>query len=1534
MVRHTDRNSSSERARFRNVMDNPQNENIAKDIFDILEAAHPDKQWEDIIVAEENAINEWAWTWLLQGLNSKNALDFWFFWHENFSLEELWLLNLNKIPWLDVSDDMRVWIENAIVTAIKTEFSHGLERDTARKFNDIVKYHNTTLSELLITIDLFEKQLNWEEKSKYLKFKNNFVLTFYQIKNHLAPINDASNNNINENLDTKSFSEWTESQQKWFDYLFSKLILSRLHSRVDGINSLAENIANSFSLPLSLSVIPQSEEFGLWENGYESLRQYAKDNFPELYEELANATAEQLEEIYWKIYLNKVNQSSPELADVLGILYENNFDTAILNTDEVKRNAFISKIAELRLNAMEKSWAIELFWNDSEQFKQFFMDLFDFSKNEISVNGVTLQVEKKLDWGEIPELKNLSDFLNARELPITFTIKWVDGLNLSSDDRILFNKLFQENIVDKTETNPDWTPGASHQEIVLERSKIWKLLVLYLMWKPSVVESYDPESEQWKKIDNFFRSLDREVAVDKSKRELNEEEKKEKREWENGDGEENEEWEADDEVQNENSERERIMSLWNNLKWDQAPEWEDSFREWAVFYYPFWTSVLPPKGENSKDWMKFYIKDVDWNRWMIKYRTNGFEYKLPWGYENKDGEMPISVFSKRFLEKEPEIWGAPFKLLSSKTNFEETFKDFSQQWICSSSIFWDAEFDNGKLMIRNRGLDWDEHYEKVEYFSSGMGVPDEEKVIYKVDWNWDWTVSVKAVPQEYKRKMSYPDFLIFLNEKGLTPKTERMAEAEKMKIKDIVSHTKTTWKWVSIWSIIYSFKNIWKTINDWMNNYQKKQDEDCLNWLVWKWVYDKIWKALGWMSPALAEAAMQAQDKAEKWMDKAIWEWIDSWLKEFSSLADFANFFEKWQDAPSWQKFRQLNKILKANGFNTLKDVVSSWTFVWENDNLRPIIAAAMIANIKKWAWLYRWLANQDNQCLWIRCLLWPDHYRRYLEMRQQLENDIKQAELSGDWGKVKQLSDLLVQSETTYIINCIENSHGKDQYFWAPSDNNTQALKLLYSNEFASQLGSAVDEGIWEAAMDKWYSWTKKYNLFDPVNKEVEKNITSWRIDRWLWNIERLWEVAVNDSDFVNLNVAMTFVTLTWILNRKEGKNVRTRFDWLARAYMLPSAFFWEKNENQRNAWYILDKCGCWFTEAMAAEWITMQQFMSSSDDVPYKKLYWALQKWWRANASQIDSFFESLKTTEQKDPILKKVSDILWEPNPDSISPKWRWKPKITWHYALLASPESIRQNKGYDRDGFSWDTDERNDKAAFWKSLLTSLKNAEKNNGSIKFFLNEFKLLFNYEWFWTGNDEENNRMIQMIREVRDRAWKPIVFQVPEWWRSIDIPSNFVYSSDDYKHLIWYMFKWRVLNSWSSAPPKQVDDVLSFFVRYFTEHFEEISWNNALLQDVFPVRENLPVKKLVPWSEYQDNIQGDNNYFDFTPDSDDADIDSKDAEKWKKAMKKLKKKHYRRSDEFYNDEFISLQKNLKRKWISARSLAELGWEQWVTIK
>jgi hypothetical protein len=41
---------------------------------------------------------------------------------------------------------------------------------------------------------------------------------------------------------------------------------------------------------------------------------------------------------------------------------------------------------------------------------------------------------------------------------------------------------------------------------------------------------------------------------------------------------------------------------------------------------------------------------------------------------------------------------------------------------------------------------------------------------------------------------------------------------------------------------------------------------------------------------------------------------------------------------------------------------------------------------------------------------------------------------------------------------------------------------------------------------------------------------------------------------------------------------------------------------------------------------------------------------------------------------------------------------------------------------------------------------------------------------------------------------------------------------------------------------------------------------------------------------------------------------------------MRNRKKKYYRRSDLFYNDELLQLQKGLKRIGVSAKSLAELG--------
>ena len=54
----------------------------------------------------------------------------------------------------------------------------------------------------------------------------------------------------------------------------------------------------------------------------------------------------------------------------------------------------------------------------------------------------------------------------------------------------------------------------------------------------------------------------------------------------------------------------------------------------------------------------------------------------------------------------------------------------------------------------------------------------------------------------------------------------------------------------------------------------------------------------------------------------------------------------------------------------------------------------------------------------------------------------------------------------------------------------------------------------------------------------------------------------------------------------------------------------------------------------------------------------------------------------------------------------------------------------------------------------------------------------------------------MIQMIKDVRERAGKPISFKIPNGSREETIDSNSQYSHEDYKYLIWYMFKGRVLS------------------------------------------------------------------------------------------------------------------------------------------
>jgi hypothetical protein len=160
--------------------------------------------------------------------------------------------------------------------------------------------------------------------------------------------------------------------------------------------------------------------------------------------------------------------------------------------------------------------------------------------------------------------------------------------------------------------------------------------------------------------------------------------------------------------------------------------------------------------------------------------------------------------------------------------------------VCSENLFRDAQFEDGKLKLIELNTKGKEITEEVKYFGyDGDGDP-KKAVLYETKWNSDHTVTVKSTnflnkegeARYHEKKMSYPDFLIFLQEKQLTPKTAAIAEREKQKIDDIHSSQHRKLKRVSIHSLVFSVKNIWKKINDGVSNYQKSQDEACLDWLT------------------------------------------------------------------------------------------------------------------------------------------------------------------------------------------------------------------------------------------------------------------------------------------------------------------------------------------------------------------------------------------------------------------------------------------------------------------------------------------------------------------------------------------------------------------------------------------------------------------------------------------------------------------------------------------------------------------------------
>ena len=1474
---------------------------VVQELFNTLRSPDPMQNIDAFTSDLENKIDVNADRGILTQISATNSINFSFLSTEVIHLDEIKTSDLTNISGLQDPNLLRIF-ETALVKLIKNKLWSAVPGAVKRAFNQAISYH-TTLIPLINAIEQFTDTFNKEsERNEYKKLISDFKFTYEDIRQSLA-----SEGFDTSALQTGDFQSRTPDQKKLFDTMLSRTVVKRLQNRVNLMDRLITDTKDVFN-----NVLPP---FHVIFNQYPFDREQLKTKYPTEFQNIEHMETQlsreeseegrkllsaQIEQKFREIYLHDLQISKPILANILQKLYTHQFDFSTLTTAE--SSELFSELAKMRLEQMLSETQIrEIFDLNVVNFEHFFMNLFDLNSSNLQIGRYSFPIQKTVLGGARWTLTSPWDMLNEKDLPLEFKISGLNSDQISLENRQMIQKLFKNQISDDLDS------------VVLKGKEIWKLMYLYLMGKWDILDIYNPRNAK-PLLDTFTGKTD----VDPNKPSIYKP---------NREGPQN----PEDQEKPEGTPLGEIFSARDAMAGEKSADPDHGLRPWAIIYFSKDESILPPYGDPSKEWMRAEITKVDLDEKdpKITVKFYGTEMSL-WAEEGKELTFD-SVNFKNLISKSENsnLSTDSIRLLSSKKTFKEAQEALSKAGI-KPQILEQMQLENGKFVMDVVDESWKASKQEVNYLTATDDVPDpnssamkKNPVIYKIKPNADETVSVESdlldmewEKKRYERKMSYSDFLLFLNEKNLTPKTEKQLEADKKAFEDIPSTTKRNWKRVSVQSMIYSIKNVWKNLTSKIDEYYKEQDEACLDWLVSSvGIYKMVGNSLSWI-PSVKSAADKLHydqlSKAEKNTRKS----IEDWIWKFKWMQDFSALFETGVDNPSGMTID--SAIGKGN---TLKKILLSGKSVVEDGSLRPIMAAAMIANIRQGKGLYRWLSNYDNQGLWVKCLLGDQHHQRYMKMRQDVLDRIKKPGTPD----ADQLQDRLKKSEIDYIVNNINNANG-GQDFGSVNDGNKQVLKQLYSSNFAWELNNAAEEVFWRKSIDGAYSKIT-HNNFNLAAWDFKRFIKSSRIESALANLKKMGDLARSEQHKNQLKMALSYITLSGIMNRYGDKDVRKWFDALARAYMVPTAFFAKKRENQHNARHLLDKVDAVppFREAMKSKeaitenWPAQKSLQESDFSMNAQSVeYWALldklRAWRWQNTKKIDDYFIGLKSKDASlDPIERKVQDQYREPSGDRVDDDRAKNPSITGNYALLAAPDVIEQNKDYNREGFGWKTiDERNDKADFRKKILSSLNDAKSKNIKPEFFLRQFLVWFNKDYFSPTNYPEIVSWIYTAKKVRQRweGWT-MSFTVPGNNLTIRIPSG--YRKRDAKDLLYYLFKGNVLNARGYPPPVEFEKVLDFFVNYFDEKLENI--NDDALSYAFwadDVKQGKNMKLwLIPRDEY--NAKVDRNSLEnfWIPQKNQSEED------------KRKSKYYREWDLFLNKKLLDLERRLNSKGINAPVLS-----------
>ncbi len=1449
----------------------------------------------------ENLQWEIDWRWgqgiLFQMANPNNHvmrdLDFLELRNEVIHFDELSTIVQNG---MQMPNNSPMWasFESVLVDEITREFKQLIDQSPALKplKSDFMAHISGVRSpEVLISlIEGFASNLNnANQKKEFQKIIKDYKISFSTIAQRLQA----------KWLDMSSlqnpYTQWSAENKVLWDGILSQLVIGRFQGRVQDLNTLVEWSIGVFDRALPTFAI----FFEKYPFDYQALQQ----KYPEKWKEIEalqtqageakdDATLEQINQqiqnLEFSLYLQSLSEQNAQLAQVMQKLVASNCDFSKLSSAEL--DCLMKEIVDITIDKYKDKNLIKVFEQmGGSGFETFFRELFDMSKTSLKLWGVDLPITKKIIGNTAYNLQNLEDFAQM-DLPLEFELKNIDQAGISVENRASLEALFEDEM------------SEDKKSIKLWGRDIGKLLYLWMMSNQDKwFENFERKELLDKGISNLFSEPDQavnRVELEKLKDQLQDEESPEEL---------IEKWVKE------------LNDFWKGIKGGGSETWP---QVWDYLYFEdsALDSMIPPYdvgwGDGSQEKVRMEITRVDNETGKISFKMYGTEIALSQNDEGVEYTLDMSLFVEKMKERKNLI-----KIPRDQQDSKWIIVSLSNADISGDKLWW-VKIEDGKLMFDQYDEEGNATQVEATHFAVYDRISDQksgfsrEKIIYQTKMIDNDTVEVTGdVPdmnwetKHYKKTMKLSDFLLFVANKHLLPKTKEQVEAELKTQGEIPGKKQRVWKWMSIRAMTSSVKTVWKNLTAKIESRYKEQDEDCLNWLIDDfWIYDKIAKIIPW--DVVKSAANSLRDEAISKVEGKTWAVIEDWLKRFEGMWDFATFFRTGKD-----DFTGLKQA--ALWWKTLQQILESGETVVNNPKLRPIMAAAMIANLKKWAGLYRNVQWGENKALWVKCLLGNDHHKRYMEMKNDIIARIQAGAADSD-----QLQDRLKNSEIDYIVNNIRGADvGLD--FGSVKGNDT-SLRKIYSSKFAAaldgekkQTGSLIQE---EYGKIKHQNFEKAFNDFKAM-------IKSGRFEKGIANLMRMVDLTGKSGYRMDqVRRAFSFVVLSGMMNRYGGdKLTRKFFDQLAITLQIPTAFWTKKRDHWDNAWHLMNKIppAEWqqsFSQYLEEKGLKKSDFSHRSWKIDYAGFMDHLWHWWDMNQGEVNGYFDSLFVREGDfDEVEKKVNAQLWKTQSDNVYPAWAANPALMSIKALQKGTEIFRENMKYDRDGFMGNSvDAKNDKAMFRKDLAAELKAKQKEiwpENMMKLFLK----IFNGAGFSETNYPTIISYLRSARRVAGQGNVDIVLR-----RSAsEVYNAGKYQDSDAKAILDYLFRWNVLTARNAPPPVEFVNFVNVFVNYFQNNLQK--FDEKLLEEIFGkdrVSDLVSTARvLIPWEEY-------NKYKvpDILPDQDleggEDNSENNENNQNKKATNR-RREFYDKKNLFLNKELTELENKMERIGIQTSSLS-----------